>query len=85
LDVVDKDDVKGAEPGTDDRQFQLKTAHTEGNHAGRIYTVVYSAKDGTGNKTTTSATVTVTREERGHDDRGDGKDKKDKDEHRRDR
>lgn len=57
--VVGKDDVSGAEPGSDDRQFQLKAAHTEGNHTGRVYTVVYSATDGTGNKTTTSATLTI--------------------------
>jgi hypothetical protein len=83
--VVDKDDVKGAEPGTDDRQFQLKAAHTEGNHAGRIYTVVFTATDGSGNKASASATITVTREERGRDDRRDGRDKKDRDEHKRDR
>jgi len=91
--VVDKDDVRGAEPGTDDRQFQLKAEHTEGNHAGRIYTIVYSATDGSGNKATASATVTVTREERGHNEHGDKdrrddrdiKDKHDRDEHKRDR
>jgi hypothetical protein len=83
--VVDKDDVRGAEPGTDDRQFQLKAAHTEGNHAGRIYTVVYSATDGTGNKTTASATITVQHQANGHDDRKDEKDKKDRDDHKRDR
>jgi hypothetical protein len=83
--VVDKDDVRGAEPGTDDRQFQLKAAHTEGNHAGRIYTVVYSATDGSGNKATASATITVTREERGHNDRRDERDKMDRDDHKRDR
>ncbi len=83
--VVGKDDVKGAEPGTDDRQFQLKAEHTEGNHAGRIYTVIYSATDGSGNKTTASATVTVPHETKGRDDRRDERDKKDKDEHKRDR
>jgi len=83
--VVDKDDVKGAEPGTDDRQFQLKAEHTEGNHAGRVYTVVYSATDGTGNKTTASATVTVPHEAKGRDDHRDERDKKDRDDHKRDR
>jgi hypothetical protein len=83
--VVDKDDVKGAEPGTLDRQFQLKAAHTEGNHAGRIYTVVYTATDGSGNKTTASATVNVPHEAKGHDDRRDERNKKDRDDHRRDR
>jgi len=83
--VVDKDDVKGAEPGNDDRQFQLKAEHTEGNHAGRIYTVVYSATDGSGNKSTASATVTVPHEAKGRDDRREEKNNKDNDEHKRDR
>ena len=79
--AVEKDDVKGAEPGTDDRQFQLKAAHTEGNHAGRVYTVAYSATDGSGNKTTATATVTVPHEGKGRDDHRDDKDRKDKNEH----
>jgi hypothetical protein len=83
--VVDKDDVRGAEPGTDDRQFQLKAEHKEGNHAGRIYTVAYSATDGSGNKTITTATITVLREGKDRDDRRDEKgNKKDKNEHGRD-
>ncbi len=90
--ILDKDDIKGIQYA-DIRQFQLKAEHKEGNKAGRIYTVTYSATDGTGNKTTASATVTVLHDdgghdEHGHDDRRDDKDKKDKndkDDHKRDR
>lgn len=46
-------DISGATYGTDDRSFKLKPV------AGRIYTVTYSATDGSGNKATASATVTV--------------------------
>ena len=61
-----KEDIKDAQIGTDDRQFKLKA---EGkSKAGRIYTVTYSATDGTGNKTTASATVTVPHDERKKDD-----------------
>jgi hypothetical protein len=68
--VLDKDDVKGVQPGTDDRSFKLR-AERKGNNdnhkkadrltkqLGRIYTVTYSATDGSGNKTTASASVTV--------------------------
>lgn len=83
--IVEKDDVKGAEPGTDDRQFQLKAEHSEGSHAGRIYTVIYSATDGTGNKATVSATVTVPHERKEHEERREERNKKDKDERKRDR
>jgi hypothetical protein len=87
---LDKSDAKDVQPGTDDRQFQLKAERKEDNKAGRIYTVTYSATDGSGNKTTASATVTVLHDERGHDERGhddrrDDKDKKDKDDHKRER
>jgi hypothetical protein len=52
-------DAPDAQPGTDDRQFQLKAKRSGDNPAGRIYTVTYSATDGSGNKATASATVTV--------------------------
>ena len=52
-------DIQGAQFGTDDRQFQLKAKRAGTNLAGRIYTVTYSATDGSGNKATASATVTV--------------------------
>lgn len=57
--VLDISDAKDVQPGTDDRQFQLKAKRAGTNLAGRIYTITYSATDGSGNKTTASATVTV--------------------------
>ena len=57
--VLEKEDIKGALIGTDDRQFQLKAEREGKNKAGRIYTVTYSATDGSGNKSIASATVTV--------------------------
>jgi hypothetical protein len=56
---LDISDAKDVQPGTDDRQFQLKAKRAGTNMAGRIYTVTYSATDGSGNKVTASATVTV--------------------------
>ena len=67
---LEKEDIKDAKLGTDDRQFKLKAEREGKNKVGRIYTVTYSATDGSGNKTTASATVTVP-----HDDR-DEKEKK---------
>ncbi len=78
--VLDKDDVKGAQPGTDNRQFMLKAEREGKNKAGRIYTVTYSATDGSGNKATASATVTVPHDDRkkeGHRDEKSGKNGKD--------
>ena len=43
----------GAQPGTDSRKFLLRAER------GMVYTVTYSATDGSGNKSTASATVTV--------------------------
>lgn len=53
------EDAKDVKPGTDDRQFQLRAKREGKNKEGRIYTVTYSATDGSGNKATASATVTV--------------------------
>ena len=53
------EDAKGVKPGTDNRQFMLRAKREGKNKAGRIYTVTYSATDGSGNKSTASATVTV--------------------------
>jgi hypothetical protein len=61
---ADKEDAKDAKLGTDDRQFMLSAKRQGQNKAGRIYTVTYSATDGTGNKATASATVTVPHDER---------------------
>lgn len=53
------DDIHGAQFGTDDRSFSLVAKRAGSNLAGRIYTVIYSATDASGNKATASATVTV--------------------------
>ena len=58
------DDIMGADFGTDDRQFSLRASRAGNNLAGRIYTVTYSATDGSGNKSTASATVTVPHDQR---------------------
>ena len=67
--ALEKEDIKGALIGTDDRQFMLKAEREGKNKAGRIYTVTYSATDGSGNKTIVSATVTVPHDEREHEDK----------------
>ena len=67
--ALDTDDIKGAQLGTDDRQFMLKAEREGKNKAGRIYTVTYSATDGSGNKTIASATVTVPHDEKKYEGR----------------
>ena len=57
--VLDKDDAKGVYPGTDNRSFSLAAKRAGTNPTGRIYTITYSATDGSGNKSTASATVIV--------------------------
>ncbi|MDO8311719.1 MAG: hypothetical protein Q7T25_07250, partial [Sideroxyarcus sp.] len=73
--VLETGDIRDASLGTDDRQFSLK-AESE-SKVGRIYTVTYSATDGSGNKALASATATVQREqsenEHGEKDRSDRK------------
>lgn len=56
-------DVRGAEFGTDDREFELR-AERRGDGTGRIYTVTYEAEDCSGNVATTQATVTVSHDQR---------------------
>jgi hypothetical protein len=51
-------DIQDAQLGTDDRSFSLTAKRAGNNMAGRIYTVTYSATDGSGNKSTVSTTVT---------------------------
>jgi hypothetical protein len=85
---VKSGDIRDASLGTDDRQFMLKAEREGKNKTGRVYTVIYSATDASGNKSIATATVTVPHDEKGHEDRWDEKDKKDRndrDEHRRDR
>jgi hypothetical protein len=55
------DDVAGAEFGTDDRAFRLRAANSGKSRAGRIYEVVYSVTDWSGNKTFATAYVRVPR------------------------
>ncbi|MEO8343001.1 MAG: hypothetical protein ABI536_04195 [Gallionella sp.] len=57
-------DIQDAQFGTDDRSFSLTAKRAGNNMAGRIYTVTYSATDGSGNKSTVSTTVTVPHDQR---------------------
>lgn len=52
-------EIQGATIGTDVRQFSLMAKRAGNNLAGRIYTITYSATDGSGNKSIATATVTV--------------------------
>lgn len=74
--VLEKEDIKGAMIGIDDRQFMLKAERKGKNKAGRIYTVTYSAIDASGNKSSASATVTVPHDEREHEGSGEEKSRK---------
>lgn len=51
-------DIQDAEFGTADYNFSLR-AERSGKSSGRIYTIIYSATDASGNTTTANATVTV--------------------------
>lgn len=51
-------DIQGAQIGTDDREFLLRSERS-GNGDGRIYTITYEARDASGNATVRSATVVV--------------------------
>jgi len=55
---MNQSEIKGAAFGTDDRLFMLPVKK---DPTGKpvVYTVTYSATDGTGNQATTSATVTL--------------------------
>jgi hypothetical protein len=59
--VYAPNDIQDASLGTDDRQFLLKAEQEGKNPLGRIYTVQYSATDGSGNTSIATATVTVQR------------------------
>ena len=56
-DLLESDDIRDASFGIDDRYIKLR-AHNNG-FVDRIYTVIYSATDASGNQTLGSATVTV--------------------------
>jgi hypothetical protein len=51
-------DIQGANFGTDDREFKLRSERS-GLGPGRVYTVVYEAEDDSGNITTREAVVSV--------------------------
>lgn len=72
--LAEPGDIRDASLGTDDRQFLLK-AEREGK-AGRVYTVIYSATDASGNKAIATATVTVPHDEREHEEHRDNKNRK---------
>ncbi|MBI5625793.1 MAG: hypothetical protein HY935_01110 [Nitrosomonadales bacterium] len=55
--VMEPDDILDASYGLDDRYLRLRAKHN--GDTDRIYTVIYSATDASGNQTTASATVTV--------------------------
>lgn len=57
-------DISDAALGTDDRQFMLKATRDGNNMAGRVYTVIYSATDASGNQSIATATVTVPHDQR---------------------
>jgi hypothetical protein len=57
-------DILGAQFGTDDRSFSVRSERTGAQKEGRRYRVTYSATDAAGNVTTTEALVTVPHDER---------------------
>jgi hypothetical protein len=54
---LEPDDIRDASIGIDDRYIKLRAHHN--GPTDRIYTVIYSATDASGNQTLASATVTV--------------------------
>lgn len=54
---LEPDDIRDASYGLDDRYLRLRSKHNDS--ADRIYTVIYSATDASGNQSLASATVTV--------------------------
>ncbi len=64
--------------GTDDRSFALKAEREGKSKTGRIYTVIYSATDASGNKSIASATVIVPHDQDEHAKNGErNKDRRD--------
>jgi len=63
--VYEPKDIQDASLGVDDRQFLLRAEQKSKNSLGRIYTVQYSATDGSGNQSIATATVTVMRKKEG--------------------
>jgi hypothetical protein len=56
-------DIQGAAVGTDDRQFLLR-AERSGQGTGRVYTITYEARDGSGNTAVASTAVLVPHSQR---------------------
>ena len=52
------DDIQGADFGTPDTEFFLRRER-KGNGTGRVYTITYTATDGSGNSSSASDQVTV--------------------------
>jgi uncharacterized repeat protein (TIGR01451 family) len=60
-------DVEGADVGSDDRAFSLRSERgTGGQSTGRVYTITYRATDSSGNVRNVTATVTVPTSNSGH-------------------
>lgn len=57
-------DVKGAEIGTADFNFSVRSARTGQAKSGRMYTLVYSATDAAGNSSEASAVITIPHDQR---------------------
>lgn len=74
--VWEAEDIR-ASIGMDTRNFQLRAERKDRSLTGRIYTVIYSATDASGNKAIASATVTVPHDEREQEDRRDERNRRD--------
>ena len=61
--TLEPDDIRDASIGVDDRYIKLRARHN--GWTDRIYTVIYSATDASGNQTLASATVTVPHDQGG--------------------
>ncbi len=57
-------DITGAEYGTDDRQFAVRSERKGTSVTGRTYTITYSATDASGNKTMATTKVSVPHDQR---------------------
>jgi hypothetical protein len=58
-------DIQGADFGSEDTSFKLR-AERSGNGDGRMYTIIYTATDLSGNSASDTATVIVPHDQRGH-------------------
>jgi hypothetical protein len=58
------DDIRNAEIGTEDYEFSVRASRTGKAKPGRVYTVVYSATDSSGNRSQDSAKIVVPHDQR---------------------